>query len=130
MKGNSRRRIYGTVQQIHEPDVAVTSLMTRILLLLSVIALAQAPGVQAASGRAEELQHLLLHDCGSCHGMTMKGGIGPSLLPENLAGKADSFLIATILEGRSGTPMPPWRGILTADDAAWLVRTLRERATP
>ena len=64
------------------------------------------------------LLNLLKQDCGSCHGLTMKGGLGPALLPANLADEA-------ILDGRPGTPMPPWRHELSEEDAAWLVRVLR-----
>lgn len=72
------------------------------------------------------LLHLLRQDCGSCHGMTMKGGLGPALLPQNLAGKPDLMLIETILHGRPGTAMPPWKTMLTREDADWLVTRLRE----
>ena len=78
------------------------------------------------SGRQAELMYLLEQDCGSCHGMTRKGGLGPALLPSNLEGKPDELLIATILHGRPGTAMPPWKGQLTEAEAAWLVRTLRQ----
>lgn len=80
----------------------------------------------SADERGAELLHLLKHDCGSCHGLTMKGGLGPALLPEALAGKDDAMLIETILDGRPGTPMPPWRFELSAEDAAWMVRTLKD----
>jgi cytochrome c55X len=88
-------------------------------------------GVTAASeplievGRQTQLKYLLAQDCGSCHGMTRKGGLGPALLPNNLEGKPDQLLVATILDGRSGTAMPPWRGQLTEAEAAWLVQQLR-----
>lgn len=76
--------------------------------------------------RQAALLHLLRQDCGSCHGITMKGGLGPALLPRNLAGKPDSMLIETILQGRPGTAMPPWQGMLSREDAGWLVSRLRE----
>lgn len=78
------------------------------------------------ASRQQYLLNLLKQDCGSCHGMTLKGGLGPALLPENLHGKPDEMLTLTILEGRPGTPMPPWKSELSADDAAWLVKQLRE----
>jgi len=82
------------------------------------------PPIEA--GRQAQLKYLLAQDCGSCHGMTRKGGLGPALLPDNLEGKPDQLLVATILEGRSGTAMPPWRGQLTEAEAAWLVHQLRQ----
>jgi cytochrome c55X len=85
------------------------------------------PPAQADPDVAHQAQllNLLRQDCGACHGMTLKGGLGPSLLPQALAGKPPELLRATILDGRSGTPMPPWRGILSTDDVAWLVDQLR-----
>jgi cytochrome c55X len=101
----------------------------------SVLALAAFLGLAAAglaepaepsSARRAELVHLLRQDCGSCHGLTLKGGLGPSLLPEALAGKSDADLVATILDGRPGTPMPPWSFEISAAEAEWLVGLLRE----
>jgi cytochrome c55X len=74
--------------------------------------------------RQAQLLYLLKHDCGSCHGMTRKGGLGPALLPENLHDFPVDFLVTTILDGRPGTPMPPWRGELSDADARWLVEAL------
>jgi len=85
---------------------------------------ASEPTIEPA--RQAQLKYLLAQDCGSCHGMTRKGGLGPALLPDNLEGKPDQLLVATILEGRSGTAMPPWRGQLTEAEAAWLVHQLRQ----
>lgn len=102
-------------------------------LLLSPIAVLAADAVAATvvpEKRQQELRHLLLHDCGSCHGMTLKGGLGPALLPETLKGKSVEFLVYTILEGRSNTAMPPWRGQLSEAEARWLAITLREGLKP
>ncbi|MCB9083044.1 MAG: cytochrome c [Bdellovibrionaceae bacterium] len=70
--------------------------------------------------------YLLRQDCGSCHGMTMKGGLGTPLLPENLQDKPDGFLVHTIREGRPGTAMPPWKQFINEDEAKWLVKVLKE----
>jgi cytochrome c55X len=78
------------------------------------------------ASRQDELVYLLKQDCGSCHGMTLKGGLGPSLLPDALAGKPTALLVATILDGRPGTAMPPWKAMLTADEATWLVNRLQQ----
>ncbi len=92
-----------------------------VLLLVPLVSLAE-----PSSARRGELLHLLKQDCGSCHGMTLKGGLGPALLPETLAGKPPEMLIATILDGRPGTAMPPWRPVLSREEAAWLVDVLLE----
>jgi cytochrome c55X len=76
------------------------------------------------SERQAELLYLLKHDCGSCHGMTRKGGLGPALLPESLKEKPQPLLVNTVLFGRPGTPMPPWGGELSEQDAQWLVEAM------
>lgn len=76
------------------------------------------------ASRQQELRYLLHQDCGSCHGLTLKGGLGPPLVQESLAGKPAAFLRQTILDGRPGTAMPPWRALLSDPDVAWLVDRL------
>lgn len=76
--------------------------------------------------RQSELMNLLKQDCGSCHGLTMKGGLGPALTPELLQDKSADFLAVTILYGRSGTPMPPWRPFLNDAEALWLAERIKE----
>ena len=74
--------------------------------------------------RQKELVHLVRQDCGSCHGMTLKGGLGPALLPENLRDKPAEVLAATIYYGGPGTPMPPWSQFMSEAEAAWIVDKL------
>lgn len=93
-----------------------------IFSLLSVGA--AAGGEQPSPARQAELRYLLAQDCGSCHGLTLRGGLGPALTPPALAGKPAEFLQLTILHGRPGTAMPPWRGILTEDEGRWLADRL------
>lgn len=101
--------------------------MTRALLLItSCIFSASASMAEIDSDRGAELLYLLKHDCGSCHGMTLKGGLGPSLLPAALVDKPDELLVTTILDGRANTAMPPWKNMLTQDEAEWLTAQLRE----
>ena len=76
--------------------------------------------------RQKELIHRLKHDCGSCHGMTLKGGLGPALLPTAIADKPNEVLVDVILYGLPGTPMPPWGFEIAPEEAAWLARRLKE----
>ncbi|HEX6137275.1 MAG TPA: cytochrome c [Casimicrobiaceae bacterium] len=78
------------------------------------------------AARQRELVRLLRQDCGSCHGMRLTGGLGPPLTPDALRGKPPDSLAATIVAGRPGTAMPPWRPFLSEAEAAWLVARLRE----
>lgn len=74
--------------------------------------------------RQGELLHLLKHDCGSCHGLTLRGGLGPALTPEAMRDKPPGAMAATIRYGRPGTPMPPWGNQLTSAEIQWLVENL------
>jgi len=87
-----------------------------------------ASGAQAEpdASRKEELRYLLEQDCGSCHGLTRKGGLGSPLLPENLTDSSDEELLEVILEGIPGTPMPPWKYLMSREDAVWLVKLIRK----
>jgi cytochrome c55X len=88
-------------------------------LLFATQAAADAPPL-----RQQELVRLVRHDCGSCHGLTLMGGLGPALLPVNLRDKPKESLVATILFGRPGTPMPPWKEFVTEAEAEWIVERL------
>jgi cytochrome c55X len=98
-----------------------------VMLGLSLCALPQAWAEQRTepgASRQLELRHLLRQDCGSCHGLMLKGGLGPPLVQDSLAGKPAAFLRQTILDGRPGTAMPPWRPLLSEADVTWLVERL------
>ena len=81
-------------------------------------------GTGLSLARQKELIRLVRQDCGSCHGMTLAGGLGPALLPAALGGKPAEGLVATVLYGRPGTPMPPWGVFLNEDEVKWVVEML------
>lgn len=93
-------------------------------LALAAACAAAAAGDPAPARRAE-LLHMVKQDCGSCHGLTMKGGLGPSLEPAALAAKDAEMLSFVILNGRRGTPMPPWSTFLSEAEAHWIVDQLK-----
>ena len=92
---------------------------------LPLLLAAATAGAEIGAVRQAELLGLLKNDCGSCHGLTLRGGLGPALTPPALTGKSPAMLRAVILEGRPGTPMAPWRPFLNDAEAAWLVEQLR-----
>lgn len=99
----------------------------------ALLALALGAGANAADlppERRQALDAMLRQDCGSCHGMTMGGGLGPALLPESLAGKDAAALTSIVLDGLPGTAMPPWRPLLKAEEAAWMIRELQGGLKP
>ena len=76
--------------------------------------------------RQDALIRLVRQDCGSCHGMRLTGGLGPALTPDALKDKPAATLLGTILQGRPGTPMPPWQNFLTEPEAEWIVDKLQK----
>ncbi|NNG03519.1 MAG: cytochrome c [Inquilinus sp.] len=85
-----------------------------------------AAAAEISAARESELKTLLLHDCGACHGMTLRGGLGPPLEPARIAWQSEEVLAAVILDGVPGTPMPPWRFEIAPEEAVWLARLLKQ----
>lgn len=73
-----------------------------------------------------EMSDFVRQDCGACHGLSLKGGLGRPLLKENL----DHFDLETleeiILDGIPDTAMPPWRGLLSQEQAKDIAKALKE----
>lgn len=76
------------------------------------------------ANRARALVHMVRQDCGSCHGLTLKGGLGPALTPEALRERPFDAMVMTVLEGRPTTPMPPFRGLLQEREVVWIMQQL------
>ena len=95
---------------------------------VAVLALIMTSGMALAAdppeARQKEISHLVRQDCGSCHGMSLAGGLGLPLRPETLRDKPKESLVATILYGRPGTAMPPWGPFLTEAEAEWIVEMM------
>ena len=101
--------------------------MLAALAALAVAAQSVKPVVpMPEAARRGELITLVRQDCGSCHGLTLKGGLGPALLPETLKDKPLDSLTATILQGRPGTAMPPWQRFVNEAEAEWIVLNLQK----
>lgn len=77
------------------------------------------------SSRENQLRHVVEHECGSCHGLTRSGGLGPPLTEKALENKSPEDLFKIIRDGVKGTPMPPWEGILNDEDIRQIVRLLK-----
>lgn len=99
--------------------------MKQMLFIISLLT-SQAGFADISLARQNELLYFVKHDCGSCHGMTLKGGLGPALLPGTLSAKPKGFLVTTIMEGRENTAMPPWKSMLTRNEATWITEQLQQ----
>jgi cytochrome c55X len=96
------------------------------LLPFSAVTAAGVAASDVPAARQQQLHDLVVQDCGSCHGLTLKGGLGKPLLPETLAPFPEDVIAAIILDGVAGTPMPAWRGLLDETDARWIARELKQ----
>jgi cytochrome c55X len=94
-------------------------------MVLSLAAFAVRAG-EPDREREAELVRLVRQDCGSCHGMTLRGGLGPPLTRAALADRPEEMLVATIIHGRRGTAMPPWSPFLSAAEARWIAVRLKQ----
>ena len=85
---------------------------------------------ELSTERHQELIHLLKHDCGSCHGITLRGGLGPALTPDALTNKSNEALEEMIFNGLPERAMPPWGEILSREEIRWLLDRMREGVAP
>ena len=80
--------------------------------------------------RQAQLEHMVIQDCGSCHGLTMKGGLGKAITPQALSGLDPETVATIILDGVPGTAMPPWRPLISPAEALWIARYLMKEKAP
>ena len=97
----------------------------RSLLLFLILATTASAG-EVSAPRAAELRHLVEQDCGACHGMTRKGGLGPDIRAQTLKGRDAEGLAQIIKDGIPDTAMPPWGPLLTDQDINWIAEYLLE----
>ena len=100
----------------------------RVVGAVLVASLVGVCGLLAQSGRpptdpaAETYRNL----CAGCHGATLSGGRAPTLLDDTWRfGGDDASVAQSILDGRPGTEMAPFRGALTDAEVKRLVAYIR-----
>ncbi len=115
---------YAAVQSLIKP-MAIMLAIAMLFLASPVLSIAEDAVRQSISAeRQHELTYMVQQDCGSCHGMTLKGGLGPSLLPERISVLPKQYLIDAVTHGRKDTPMPPWGPLLKHNEIEWIVEQL------
>lgn len=80
----------------------------------------------SAGDERRDLVNLVRQDCGSCHGLTLKGGLGRPLTAEAMQVYDEETIADIILDGLPGTAMPPWRPIMKEEDARWIASKLKQ----
>ena len=109
---------------MHEQSTTWQWWRNALALLLAVAAAPPAAGDEPSD--SAKLMRLVRQECGSCHGMTLKGGLGKPLTPEGLAHLDRTQVASIILDGIPGSPMPPWRPLLSETDANWIAAALKQ----
>ena len=82
----------------------------RSLIVDYVVGKAEPPPEIADAGPEA---YLYWDKCSGCHGVERQGGTGPALVPQRLESTGRDVLKGIIADGRPGTAMPPWEGVLT-----------------
>lgn len=100
-------------------------------LLVAIITLGLGAGCAQADElsekRKQQLDHLLIQDCGSCHGLKLTGGLGPAITPTQLESRSVEVLTDIILLGVPDTAMPPWNELISREDAIYLAKRLKNK---
>ncbi len=99
--------------------------MVRTALLLLMLAHNASLAEELNLEQQKALQEFVHQDCGSCHGMSLKGGLGPAITKEALVYQSIATIGAVIRVGRPGTPMPPWGPVLDDRQIDWIANYLK-----
>lgn len=80
---------------------------------------------EISPSRQKAITYTVKQDCGSCHGLTLAGGLGPDLRAARLHTLPPEYLFAVIKNGIADTPMPPWQRFFTDEEIQWIVEQLQ-----
>jgi aldose sugar dehydrogenase len=100
---------------------------TIVFLALAVLTGASLVAMQQALGPGHDAEQLYAGSCASCHGPTLRGAQGVSLVDDEWKhGGDDASIAKSIREGQPAMGMPPFGGALSAQDIRALVIYIRE----
>ena len=85
---------------------------------------------ESSSADVAGVQTVYKEHCAACHGETRFGGIGPALLPENLARLRKPEALKVIAEGRVATQMPGFADKLDAQQMQQLADLIYSEVNP
>lgn len=93
-----------------EEIIAVATYLSNYYSPVSDVPKEQPPPAIAEAG---PVPSLYWDKCSGCHGVDRYGGTGPALIPQRLADIDKGVIRTAIGDGRPGTSMAAWKGILT-----------------
>ncbi len=94
-------------------------------IVTSVAALAVVSTGLVAGTSNMDVEKVFEKECQGCHGPNHEGGVGSDLRPKVISKKNAYVLAETILNGRSGTAMPPFKEKFSKADADKMVDWLQ-----
>ena len=103
--------------------------MKRLVFVISVFLIGTVIAVACAAPEpaSPDSDELYTTRCAACHGVNREGvtGLGPTLTPESLVELSDDDIRDMILNGRSGTVMTAFKGILSPEQIDILLRLIK-----
>jgi cytochrome c55X len=112
-------------------DDAIRRLQGKVLPeILARYGIAQAPPTAPTAPPSPELRvarSTYLTQCSQCHGVNAKGTAAAANL-QAFKGSEDDFL-KVVRNGRPGTAMTPWKGIVSDDDIREIARYVKQLST-
>jgi cytochrome c oxidase cbb3-type subunit 3 len=88
----------------------------------------EAKATEAPAGDAQAGATVFTTFCQACHGEGAAGGaVGPSLVRDEIKSNPDDFYRTTIANGRAGTAMTAWAGLLTEQQITDVIAFIRSK---
>ncbi|MFQ5795544.1 MAG: cytochrome D1 domain-containing protein [Candidatus Bipolaricaulia bacterium] len=105
-------------------SLLVMGVLVTLLIAYDGVTPTVAPATVSAADepivRGKPVSAFFLDSCAGCHGTDRRGATGPALLPQRLT-QPDYYYFDVIKNGKPGTVMPPWDGLLSDDEINALV---------
>jgi cytochrome c55X len=98
--------------------------------ILGRYGIAQTPAAPATGSPSPELRaarSTYLTQCSQCHGVDARGTPAAADLRAFKGSEAD--FVRVVRDGRPGTAMTPWKGLISDDDIRAIARYLKEPST-
>ena len=96
--------------------------------LLALLACAASPLVAQNRIGTGSMKEQYTQYCASCHGQSMEGGLGSSLIDDEWKhGSSDDEIAKVIREGVVEMGMVPWKSVLTEEQIRGMVILIREQ---
>lgn len=114
--GEDQKKVANAVEKLSSQFAALESKVTPSKA---------APSPTSAAEQFKPVVKLYQDACSGCHGPQRQGATGPALIPQRIGGVGDEFIKTILLNGRPGTAMPPWKGVITDSQISDLISYIK-----